>query len=194
MFRGYLSKIGYLRSLIDPHYYLINEFPWWTLPTLEYLKRKNLTSYNVIEFGSGASTKYLSNRVKKVLSFESDKSWAKNVSKFLVENDVKNVKVEYFEEKSISLGIELHSKEIVDADIIIIDGYDRNLVLSSVLTHLKPSSIIIFDDFDRDDYLPSKKNLACEGYKSIEFWGLSFGSVNLNCTAIFYKPENIFSI
>lgn len=192
--RGYLSEIGYFKSLFYSKFYKFNEKPWWTLPCYEFLIRKDLTDLSVIEFGSGASTKFLASRVKEILSFESDPKWHENVSKFFIENDVKNVNLQLIKDEEEAQSIRQLDEDFSYADIFIIDGFNRNVVCEHILKNCSEDAIIIYDDFDRSEYNISRDLLTKSGYKAIEFWGLSFGSPNLNCTAIFYKKSNVLNI
>ena len=192
--RGYLARVGYFKSLFFSQFYKINEKPWWTLPCYEFLLRKDLSNLSVIEFGSGASTKFLASRVKEIMSFESDPKWHANVSKFFHENDVKNVTLNLIKNEEEVQSIRRFAEHFPHADVFIIDGFDRNIVCEHILKKCSENAVIIYDDFDRSEYNISRDLLIKSGYKVIEFWGLSFGSTNLNCTAIFYKDSNVLSI
>ena len=79
-------------------------------------------------------------------------------------------------------------------DIIIVDGRDRvNCCLNSVLK-LKPSGVIVLDDSDRIAYSKGINGLLEQGFRKIDFWGISPGYINKKCTTIFYKAQNILGI
>lgn len=194
LFTGYLSNVGYFKSLYNKNFYINNEVPWWTFSSWEYLKRRDMSHLVVLEFGAGASSKFLSNRVKYITSFETEIAWADNIIEYFNKKNIKNARVEYVSDEDIETTLRNNRKLIQETDLVIIDGYDRNLVLSLVIDNLSETSIVLFDDFDRVQYSISRSLLEKKGFKVLEFWGLSFGSVNLNCTAVFYKANNCLNI
>ena len=79
-------------------------------------------------------------------------------------------------------------------DIIFVDGRDRvNCVTYSVKT-LKRSGVVILDDSERIEYQDGVSFLLRNGYKKLDFWGLSPGFTDEKCTSIFYRRDNCFKI
>jgi hypothetical protein len=69
--QSYLIESGWFESKLNNSSYSAEEFyPWITFPALDYLNKLSLKDLTILEFGSGASTIYFSNRSKKVISFE----------------------------------------------------------------------------------------------------------------------------
>lgn len=77
--KGYLTKMGWLRSLKGIPYNNDGLVPWITYPAFRQLKRIVRPEFRVFEFGCGASSLWWAQNVAEVVSVEHDAAWAARV-------------------------------------------------------------------------------------------------------------------
>jgi tRNA/tmRNA/rRNA uracil-C5-methylase (TrmA/RlmC/RlmD family) len=53
--------------------------PWFTYSAIDFLEERLNDNLNILEFGSGNSTLYLAERVKKVTAIEHNDRWFQNI-------------------------------------------------------------------------------------------------------------------
>ena len=167
------SRTGlWLRSLLsiyDLEDLLPYDVPWWTFRASDEVAAflRAHPGARVFEWGSGASTAWLSRRAGSVTSVEHDAAWAEIVRPVLPGNAVVEV-VEPVpatgrqgEELSEKPGFEgLDFTAYVDAiesaegafDLIVVDGRARNACFRHAITRLAPGGVLVFDNVDRERY------------------------------------------
>lgn len=116
---------------------------------------------NLVEFGSGVSTKYLSHFTKNITSFEHDKNFA-----------AENVEVRPLKNGWYKL-LKKDLTTISKADVIFIDGPigktgDRYNFPDNVIDKINPKAVIFIDDCQREKDLKQAKYIAKRLKKSIE--------------------------
>ncbi len=74
---GYLLETGWFESFKsgEPVDADLKPIPWFTYSAIDFLKERLNNKLNILEFGSGNSTLFFAERVKKVISFEHSKDW-----------------------------------------------------------------------------------------------------------------------
>ena len=143
------------------------DLPWWTFDAVEEIEAY-LASHpqaRVFEWGSGASTLWLSKRAGEVVSVEHDLDWSGMVSARL--SDRPNVRLRSVEAQTSGLigsakpGFERqYFDDYVAAirdepglfNLIVIDGRAREACLVEAQAHLAPGGVILLDDFKRPRY------------------------------------------
>jgi hypothetical protein len=149
------------------------KIPWYTYPAIEYLNNINFTEKSILEYGSGNSSIFWSNKSRDVLSIEHDREWYEKVKLSLNDNQTLLLKENNNEyEKSI---IKL-DKEF---DVIIIDGIRRVECAREIEKYLNKKSnegyLVILDNSDR--YKETSKYLREElDLIEVDFHG--FGPIN----------------
>lgn len=117
--------------------------PWLTQDSIKIIESLILKSDNMIEFGSGRSTPWFSNRVNKLISIETDQKWVKTVS----DNITISSKVELYllktEDEFLSKinFIQDHTLEIA-----LIVGKYRDLCVNYIFNKINSRGIIIIDN------------------------------------------------
>ena len=168
-----LSRTGlWLRSLLsiyDLEDLLKYDVPWWTFEASDRVARFLATrpDARVFEWGSGASTAWLSRRAGSVTSVEHDAGWAAMVRPVLSDNAVVQVVVPLAanghsgQELSRKPGFEgLDFADYVAAlddtegwfDLVVVDGRARNACFHRALSRLAPGGVLVFDNVDRQRY------------------------------------------
>ena len=164
--------------------------PWYTYPAIAFLKERLHPGMSVLEYGSGNSTLWWSERVVNVISCEHDADWYKLMQPKLPTN------VEYLcetleEGRKYANAISRFPQKF---DIVIIDGRDRVNCARNSVGALAPSGVIIWDNSDRDEYREGFLHLAEHGFRRLDFWGA--GPINAYswCTSILYRDGNCLRI
>lgn len=167
-----------------------NSLPWLTYPAIEFLKTRIQKEMSVFEYGAGESTLWWASRVKEIVSIEHNKEWHEKIARRIPEN-VSLMHIELDCGGAYSRKISEFNDRF---DIVVIDGRDRvNCALNS-LGALKPGGVIVFDNSDRIEYETAYRFLAQNGFRKIEFVGLS-PIVNLKAeTGIFFRTKNCLGI
>ncbi len=85
---GYLLEVGWFESFkslksIDKDR---KPIPWFSYPFIDFLTPRLSKEITVFEFGSGNSTLFFAERVKKVISIEHNKDWYQIVNKTKPDN------------------------------------------------------------------------------------------------------------
>lgn len=144
-------------------------YPWLNETAFDLIEQWKMSEWDVFEYGSGWSTIWWAMRCRNVVSVESDQSFygymKTEIEKFhnvdyRFRTMVPCSDCEYVQAINESNGV---------YDLVIIDGRNRVLCTKEVLTHLKPTSVVIFDNTDRHDYddgvaVLDEILVGCRGY------------------------------
>jgi len=179
------------------------DLPWWPFSVENYLRDflKSTPNAKVFEWGSGASTFWLSKRATSVVSIEHDKDWSNTVQNLLNQGGITNTNLIYVPaEKSISpkvpssksgaqnLDFFNYVNKISDFgefDLIVVDGRARNSCLNIGIEHLKPNGILLLDNSNRKRYRVNSPKM-----KKIEFKGLTPASPWKTHSMIYFKSKH----
>jgi len=191
MVSGYLKETGWIESYLNKNPQTLDNLPlpWVTYSYIDFIVNRLDKNIKLFEFGSGSSTRFYSSRVNSVYSVEHDKAWYNKV----IQNLPDNVKLEY---RKLERGGEYSksAKNKVPFDIVIVDGRDRvNCVINSI-DSLSTKGVVILDDSERSEYKYAYDFLVKNGFKFIDFTGISPGCFNKKCTTIFYRNGNCLGI
>ncbi len=192
MLLSYLKENGWFKSFktkrsIDMNG---NPIPWNTYPYINFIEERLRMDMNIFEYGGGNSTLWYAQRVKSIKSVENDKGWFEIISKKLPSNASMVYKnLEYNGE---------YSKEVLNGGtkyhIIIVDGRDRVNSVKHSLNKLTDDGVIVFDNSDLIDYKEAITLLKNNGFKKLDFIGMSPITAHKNSTSIFYRQKNCLEI
>lgn len=193
--RLFKREYGYLRSLKENQ--CVNAagepIPWYTYPAIEQLRLWDFKDCDILEYGSGNSTKWWAARAKTVTSIESSKLWYETVFKSKPDNCqmiLSEVDSDVINPDQIQKYI-----EVIDNlgmyDIIIVDSFSkggaRKKCAEKALQHLKPGGLLIVDN---SDWLPNTcKLLRNQGFLEIDFSGLGPLNSHAETTSLFFKKD-----
>jgi hypothetical protein len=144
-----------------------NPIPWFTYPSIDFLKQLNLKDKTVLEWGSGNSSRFFAQRVKEIFSIEHSFKWIEKMNQCLLSNQHL---VTANETNYISKATDIEKK----FDIIIIDGILREKCIEIAPSLLNDGGIIVFDNSERQPDLC--ENLRNKGFIESDFHG--FGPIN----------------
>lgn len=190
---GYFKDEGWFKSLdmkqpLDKNG---RPIPWFTYPAIDFLKERLNKELSVFEYGCGNSTLFFSERIKEIISVETDFEWYNKIKPKLKSNSnlilYDNKLVDYAYEETIKQ----FDKKF---DIIVVDAIKRNEVMIVAVDYLNPSGVIILDNSNIEDYKSGIEYLLSKGFNKLDFWGIQAGYLNKTCTTIFYKSNNCLRI
>jgi hypothetical protein len=158
-----------LLSIYDLEDLLPYDVPWWTFKAGDEVAAflASRPGARVFEWGSGASTAWLSRRAGSVTSVEHDAAWADLVQPVLPANAEVRVVAptpatgRAGEELSLKPGFEgLDFADYVGAvdgtegryDLVVVDGRARGACFRRAITRLAPDGVLVFDNVDRERY------------------------------------------
>lgn len=190
---GYLKDEGwfktfYQNSPIDKNK---NPIPWFTYSSIDFLKERIKPDMTAFEYGSGNSTLFFAQQIKKIYSVETNKNWYEKVKKDLPQNAEIFYLDSHIDANGYTQVINLTNQKY---DIIIIDALYRNDCMINSFKYLNENGVIILDDSEREEYGEGINFLLKEEFKKLDFWGISPGLFYKKCTSIFYRNNNCFNI
>jgi hypothetical protein len=117
--------------------------PWFTYPAIEYLQQLNLKDKVILEWGTGNSSLFFSERAETICSIEHNLDWHHKILSL----NIFNQNLQYREEaKYVEAIKDFHQR----FDIIVIDGILREKCAAISLEYIKDDGLIILDNSDRD--------------------------------------------
>ena len=164
----HIRHLRTLLSIYDTEDLVHLDLPWWTYPAIDYVEDfLKAGSARVFEYGSGASTLWLSQRAATVDSVEHDLDFSRLMSDLTRERP--NVTLHYeppettttpevpsgrkgYEGKDFANYARTIDGVGGEFDLIIIDGRARVGCLTPALNHLSTDGLILFDDVKRRRY------------------------------------------
>jgi precorrin-6B methylase 2 len=191
--RGMLYEEGWFESAclyksIDKNK---NPIPWWSYSFNDFFIPKLNKNLEIFEYGSGNSTIFLSKRVKSIISIEHNKEYYEYVKQQIDNNvNLKYIPLDKYNGEYSKIVL----KEQKFFDVIIIDGRDRINCLKNSIQKLKDNGVLILDDSQRKNYQEAKEFMKDNGFKYIDFTGVSAGTYKKKATTIFYKSNNWMGI
>jgi hypothetical protein len=189
---GYLLEVGWFNSF-KSHKSVDNNgkpIPWFSYPFIDFLTPRLSKEITVFEFGSGNSTLFFAERVKKVISIEHNKAWYQIVNK----SKPNNVDLMLTKSDSSKDYLDAIKNMNVVADVIIVDGLHRIDCLQVGVEKLSDKGVIVLDDSERNEYKPGIDFVLQKGFKSLEFWGIAPTVLFKKCTTVFYRSNNCLEI
>lgn len=166
--------------------------PWYTFPTIDFLRFRDFSGSKILEFGGGQSTVWWSKRAEEVVTFEGDRDWLRRIEKDSRSN-VRLHLVNYEDPRSCLEEVQHVLKEnyFEKFDLIIIDGLYRTELIEVALAHVKTTGAIIADDSEGYGFYEGLKD---HGFMRVDFFGHAPGVVLPRCTSIFFRdPCFLFS-
>jgi hypothetical protein len=181
MLNAIIAKHGFDKSVIAglPVDNIGSPLPWYTYPSIEFLKQFDFSDRLVFEYSCGNGSRFWSNRVKSVVSVENDKRWFDKMSV----GKYANHKLLFREKQSDYVNAINESNDVYD--IIIIDGVFRYKCAQSSLPRLNAAGFIILDN---SDWFPKTSALLRKsGLLEVDFTGL--GPINYYAwtTSIYFQ-------
>ena len=185
--KSYLVRTGFVYSRIhDAIKNREGEFiPWMNYPIIHFLDERLDKRQSVFEYGSGASSMYLAQRVGAVTSVEYDQGWYQRI-KELTDKQT-NIAIHFVPLNETYYQAISRIGQGAKFDIVIVDGRFR--VESAIFSfdYLTPEGVIVLDDSERPHYQQAYDFYHEKGYRHLTFAGLKPTGFGTDYTTIFYK-------
>lgn len=163
--------------------------PWYTYPCFDFLRVRDFSQSEILEFGAGQSTFWWAKNAKFVTAFEGRKPWLDYLKK-TIPNNVKLQLVSIANatecENDVSDFLKSNQKKY---DVLIIDGLHRAQMIPFAISYLNPGGIIICDNSDGYGIYEGFLN---SGFKKVDFYGYAPGVVLPHCTSIYFNDDCTF--
>jgi hypothetical protein len=189
---GYLYEVGWFKSYSNkkPVDSQDRPIPWVTYSFIDFITGRLNKTMSLLEYGSGNSTLFYGERVKKVVAVENDLEWFNMISKSMPSN----VEMKYIELVRGADYCKYGSQFPGAFDIVIVDGRDRVNCLKNSIGALSDRGVMVLDDSERGEYQDGTRFMLDKGFKKIDFWGVAPGVFNRKSTTVFYRPGNCLDI
>jgi hypothetical protein len=160
--------------------------PWYTYPSIDFLKYRNYEDKVVLEFGGGQSTLWWAERAKNVVTLEGDKEWYEKIKGNMPDNVTLSYVSMESREVNVNQVIESLANNGYDKyDVIIIDGLHRFEMIDIAINHLKEDGIIICDNAEGYGFYDGFKG---KELSRVDFFGNAPGTVLPHSTSIYFSP------
>ena len=120
--------------------------PWISYRAMQKINKILTPDSVLMEFGSGMSTVWYSQRCKKVVSIEDNEQWYTKIDKEFKRRKINNVDYNLLMNENY-----YQLDEFADAsfDFIVVDGSERGKCVASALKKLKPKGYVYLDNSDK---------------------------------------------
>jgi hypothetical protein len=178
----FLKQRGVVESLVKGSAFKNNiPQPTLTFPCIDWLDSRDLSSWTLVEIGSGNSTLYFANYFSQVISFETSRLWYKKILPRLPDNA-----------KLFLFSVDNAATINIDNSGLTMALIDCNSNRYSVSKHLIEKQFDLYI-LDNSDYLPNTVELFLNsGFIEIPFYGSkSLGDFE-SCTSLFFRRDSKF--
>lgn len=185
-------KTGYFRSALKMAAVSKNgkPIPWYTYPSIDFLKVRNFTGKAILEFGGGQSSLWWAERAQNVVTLEGDKSWYEKIATQMPDNvDLDHVTMDNMEANVSAVRQALLDRGIEQYDVIIIDGLYRYQMIEIALQYLSSDGIVICDNAESYGFQQGFENA---GLLRVDFFGHAPGVMLPHATSIYFNPQSQF--
>lgn len=165
-----------------------NPLPWYTYPSIDFLKYRSYENRIILEFGGGQSTLWWASNAKHVVTLEGNKEWYEIIKGKMPRNvDLCYVSMESREHIGSRVKEMLETKQYTKYDVIVIDGLYRYDMIEIALSRLAEDGIIVCDDAEGYGFYEGFKE---SGLSRVDFFGNAPGVVLPHATSIYFRPSS----
>jgi hypothetical protein len=161
--------------------------PWYTYPTIDLLRAKDLSGCRVLEFGAGQSTIWWATRAREVVALEDDPRWCTELARWLPGN----VSLRLTEPTAAGMAHALCGE--APFDITVVDGLNRLEAARLSLGLLAEEGAILLDNSEGywgpPPSYPIIDLFRNAGFRRVDFYGYAPGVVLPHCTSLFFCGE-----
>lgn len=185
---SFLNTTGWLKS----HYAKKpldkegNQTVWMNYAVTNFLNQRLNDSMSLFEYGSGYSTRFYAERVKRVVSVEYDEEWAETVAASLPSN----AKLVFKTQDVDGVYCRAIHDEDEKFDLVVVDGRDRVNCVKQAESMLTERGVILLDDSERERYSAAFAYLESCGMRALTFEGIKPTGLKIFHTTIFYREKN----
>ena len=160
--------------------------PWYTYPSIDFLKGRPYGDKTVLEFGGGQSSLWWAARAKNVVTLEEDKSWYEQLKTRIPANvDLSHIDFKSAETCRAGCEAVLNRLPHDKYDVIVIDGMNRTALAPLAVSRLASDGVIICDNAEGYGFYEAFKDF---GLDRVDFYGHAPGVLVPHATSIYFKP------
>lgn len=157
--------------------------PMYTYPVVDLLEARDFSAATVLEWGSGQSTLWWSERAQHVTAIERNPQWADYVRSQI--KHAEKVDILQCDDESAALAVAQGLRQLFD--IIVVDAQPRIAGTQASIPMLKPDGIFIVDNSDLKSLQPIQDILDDAGFGRVDYYGFSPGAYYKQCTSIYSR-------
>lgn len=159
--------------------------PWYTYPSIDFLKFRTYHNKYILEFGGGQSTLWWAKRAKHVVTLEGKSAWYEKIKNMLPANvDLHYVSTLDAETNVHEVKEVLKSKPYSRYDVIVIDGLYRYQMIEIACDRLAIDGIIVCDNAEGYGFHEGFKD---RGLNRVDFYGNAPGVMHPHCTSLYFN-------
>ncbi|MCP4642998.1 MAG: class I SAM-dependent methyltransferase [bacterium] len=201
-FAHWSLRYAWDRGWLSVYEWTHRDAPWLTPDATSFLETHLQKDHVGFEWGAGRSTAWLAQRVARLTSVETNKTWLDTVSKQLETQGLSNAHLRYVDGQSASHAGAIAEEKDASLDFVLVDGLqdDRDACALAALPKIRGGGMLVVDDVHR--YLPSdsrsplalgtEKPGATETWTEVarllDDWPCVWTSSGVTDTAIWTKP------
>jgi hypothetical protein len=157
--------------------------PWYSYPSIDFLRVRDFSRQRVLEFGAGHSTLWWATRAATLLSIEEDPSWAEKLRPRLPANAQVHLASMASAEACLA-----DVRRILEGrgpfDVIVIDGLYRQELVPVAVRALAEGGIIVCDNSEGYGF---REAFLSHGMSRVDFYGMAPGVILDHCTSIYFR-------
>lgn len=176
-------KSSFLKKSVDKNGLAI---PWYTYPCFDFLRFRDFSNSEILEFGAGQSTFWWAKKAKFVTALEGRKIWLDYLNKTIPSNVHLHLVTIENPQNSIQEVDQFLATNKKKYDVLIIDGLYRAEMIPFALAYRNDSGIIVCDNSDGYGIYEGFLN---SGLKKVDFYGYAPGVVLPHCTSIYFSDN-----
>lgn len=163
--------------------------PWYTYPSIDFLRNRCYKGKLVLEFGAGQSTLWWAKRAEHVISLEGDESWYQKIASVMPHN----VELHLVSMQSPASCVSDVNRILVNSerkclyDVIVIDGLYRYEMTPIAKMLMAEDGMIICDNAESYGIHEAFRN---SGLSRVDFYGYAPGLVLPHATSILFRTTS----
>lgn len=159
--------------------------PWYSYPAVDFLRSRDHSGRSVLEFGAGYSTLFWAKQCRKVVAFEGDPRWLKELEAKIPPG----AELRAISQESPGRCLQEAQEKLADGgygkfDLVIIDGLHRERLVELSARWVSPGGAIITDNTESYGFLDAFQGI---GFQRIDFFGHAPGVLLPHCTSVHFK-------
>lgn len=185
-------ETGHLRSSLASRAMTAggDPIPWFTYPAVQFLMSKSnyikAKGASVLEWGAGQSTLFWANIASRVVSMESDQTWAARVSA----RAPNNVEIHLVGSDASGAAKAIAGRKF---DIVVCDGLDRWICARDSIGLVNEGGAVIIDNSDGNQgpragfgFIELYRDA---GFSRVDFYGYPPGNTVQHCTSLLFRGD-----
>lgn len=160
---------------------------------MDFIDTLDFSRDTVLEFGSGQSTLWWSQKAESVTAVEESTEWFHYVQRSL--DEIPNATVHL--ETDLNRYAALPRSWDRTFDVVIVDGGDRAQCMRTALDVVDDHGLVILDNSEgrwsnKPDQWPMIDMLEADGWMRIDFYGYAAGVLSTSVTSLCFKSGDRF--